>query len=201
MPDMDGLETVKRIRTLSKLHEEIPIVALTAHNKHVMEQKLVEYGLDGYIAKPIDKMSLLTEINRHLEPGISEEKPHGNQHSINDHRLSELIEDVGMEAVERLFEAFLIEAEQKLNNIEGYLNSEDFALLECESHALKSASLNFGLDQLSETMAEMEEAAIHKKLEVFKELARTACHQFELLPGRCKAVIIRYPIRAFSYRL
>lgn len=63
MPDMDGVETTKLIR--SKFKKNIPIVALTAHAIKGDKERFIAAGMDDYLSKPVsaEKLtSLLTEI-------------------------------------------------------------------------------------------------------------------------------------------
>ena len=56
MPEMDGLEATKAIRSgkVDILDSKIPIFALTAHALKDYEDKCYEVGMDGYLTKPID---------------------------------------------------------------------------------------------------------------------------------------------------
>ncbi len=53
MPEMDGLETIQRIRALEQF-SDIPIVALTAKAMKGDREKCLEAGASDYIAKPVD---------------------------------------------------------------------------------------------------------------------------------------------------
>lgn len=92
---------------------------------------------------------------------------------INKQRLNCLLEELGDEVVQRLFGLYRTEMTEKLVLISGYLDQKAFAALECESHALKSASQNLGIDQMGEIMAEIEKAAIAYD----QEKARVLYHQ------------------------
>ena len=53
LPGMDGLSVTKILKSDLQT-KNIPIVALTAYAMRDDEQKILEAGCDGYIAKPID---------------------------------------------------------------------------------------------------------------------------------------------------
>lgn len=53
MPEMDGIEATKIIRSLEK-HEHIPIIALTADIMVSNEDKCMENGMDGHLTKPFE---------------------------------------------------------------------------------------------------------------------------------------------------
>jgi signal transduction histidine kinase/CheY-like chemotaxis protein len=53
MPEMDGLETTKRIRKLNNA-ENIPIIALTANAVSGIREMFLENGMNDFISKPIE---------------------------------------------------------------------------------------------------------------------------------------------------
>lgn len=53
MPEMDGLEATKVIRNLNN-GQNIPIIALTADIMIANEEKCLENGMNGHIAKPFE---------------------------------------------------------------------------------------------------------------------------------------------------
>lgn len=61
MPVMDGLEATRQIRLHSQL-KNIPIIAISAHVLPEHQERFIEAGMNGYIAKPITQKSLTQEI-------------------------------------------------------------------------------------------------------------------------------------------
>ncbi|MEO5959622.1 MAG: response regulator, partial [Opitutaceae bacterium] len=59
MPDMDGYETMRRIRAMEK-YRDLPILALTAKAMKGDKEKCIEAGASDYIAKPVDTEHLLS---------------------------------------------------------------------------------------------------------------------------------------------
>ncbi len=59
MPEMDGYETMRRIRENSEVGD-VPIIALTAKAMKGDREKCVEAGASDYIAKPVDTDQLLS---------------------------------------------------------------------------------------------------------------------------------------------
>jgi CheY-like chemotaxis protein len=64
MPEMDGLEATRRIRSLPAETSRIPIIAMTA-NTMAEDRILCERaGMNGYVSKPIDVGLLMMEVAR-----------------------------------------------------------------------------------------------------------------------------------------
>ena len=63
LPDIDGLEVLKRIRA-SKVGKEIPIIAMTSYAMLGDRKKLLTAGCTAYIEKPIDPMLVIGQIQQ-----------------------------------------------------------------------------------------------------------------------------------------
>jgi len=61
MPEMDGIETTKQLRTL-EAYQDIPIIAVTAHALGIEREKMLLSGINAYLTKPIDENILLNTI-------------------------------------------------------------------------------------------------------------------------------------------
>jgi CheY-like chemotaxis protein len=70
MPQMDGFETIKRIRA-DKRFSNIPVIALTAYamldNKNVIEKN----GFDDLVTKPVNSKILASKIKRYLKAKVN----------------------------------------------------------------------------------------------------------------------------------
>lgn len=64
MPKMNGYEATEEIR---KLSSEIPVIAVTAFAYAEDEQRILNSGFDGYVAKPINPGKLETEMIKLLK--------------------------------------------------------------------------------------------------------------------------------------
>ena len=65
LPDIDGLEATKRIRA-SGADGEIPIIALTSFAMPGDREKALAAGCTGYIEKPINPDTFISEIEKYL---------------------------------------------------------------------------------------------------------------------------------------
>lgn len=81
MPEMDGVETARKIRELpDKKFKTLPIVALTANVTHDAQTMFLAEGFDGFLAKPIETPKLNDILKKFLK-------------EINDERAAEHPQD------------------------------------------------------------------------------------------------------------
>lgn len=74
MPELDGMEATKIIRQIEQnAGTRIPIIALTARAMQDDRQNMLDAGMDGYVAKPIDRDKLFQEIQQVLTKGMNHE--------------------------------------------------------------------------------------------------------------------------------
>jgi CheY-like chemotaxis protein/HPt (histidine-containing phosphotransfer) domain-containing protein/two-component sensor histidine kinase len=176
MPEMDGMETVKRIRGLGdedSYFANLPIAALTADAVFGTREKFLSNGFDDFLSKPID----LIKLNSVLEKLLPKEK----QEKVSDY--AKIVEANGFDS-----EAFKIKIEginvkkgielmggnlkrymqtlavfhkdgiQKIEEIGKCLETDNFQLYVTYVHALKSAAANIGASDLSEEARKLEMA-------------------------------------------
>ncbi|WP_051908744.1 ATP-binding protein [Candidatus Odyssella acanthamoebae] len=65
MPDMNGREATIHIRRLFS-KKELPIIAVTASALQKEEEEFFEAGVNGYVAKPLQAKTLISEISKCL---------------------------------------------------------------------------------------------------------------------------------------
>jgi DNA-binding response OmpR family regulator len=58
MPDMDGYQTLERIRDLS----DVPVIMLTARSQELEKVRGLSAGADDYVAKPFGRQELLARV-------------------------------------------------------------------------------------------------------------------------------------------
>lgn len=62
LPDMDGLEVLRQIRTFSKM----PVIIASIRTEQSVLEKSVQLGADGYMEKPFHQQDLLDVVKAHL---------------------------------------------------------------------------------------------------------------------------------------
>ena len=61
MPEMDGIETIRRIR--SEIDADIPILLISAYDWSDIEDKAKEAGANGFVSKPLFRSTLYDKIS------------------------------------------------------------------------------------------------------------------------------------------
>ena len=64
MPDIDGVETIRRIRT--EINSSIPILLISAYDWSDIEDVAKEAGANGFVSKPLFRSTLYDKINELL---------------------------------------------------------------------------------------------------------------------------------------
>jgi CheY-like chemotaxis protein len=67
MPEMDGYETMRRIREIQAFRS-LPIIALTAKAMRGDREKCLQAGASDYVAKPVNTEQLLALVRMWLQP-------------------------------------------------------------------------------------------------------------------------------------
>ena len=74
LPGMDGYSVARTLRKNPALRH-IPIVAVTSYAMEGDREKTIAAGCTGYIEKPIDPDTFVTEIERHMKPAAGTTTP------------------------------------------------------------------------------------------------------------------------------
>ena len=61
LPGIDGVETLVRLRSDERT-AAIPVLAVTAQAMHGDRERFVAAGFDGYLAKPVDLVELISTV-------------------------------------------------------------------------------------------------------------------------------------------
>ena len=64
LPDINGIEATKRIRSFGKVTSKI--VAVTSYAMTGDKEKVLKAGCDGYIEKPINPETFINELKHYL---------------------------------------------------------------------------------------------------------------------------------------
>ena len=85
MPEMDGIEACKRIRSFITA-DRLPIIAMTAHALDLERDRCLEAGMNDHIAKPIDSDVLYSTLNKWVRVTPVPEEQHASLKSKDNYR-------------------------------------------------------------------------------------------------------------------
>ncbi len=164
MPEMDGVETLHRIRDkVGHYFRKVPIIALTANAAPGNREMFLEEGFDDFVSKPIEISVLERVLRRNLpeekliyqaEKEMQRENYTGNPADAS-FSIGRLDVEKGMlycggrkEYLE-ILEACYEEWEENSGLLEGLFAAKDWKNYTIKIHALKSMMQNIGCLSLS----------------------------------------------------
>ena len=167
MPEMDGVETSRRIRASENGSKDAYIVALTASYLPEKGGELFEAGIDNYIAKPFDVEHLRQMLKHGLDHRATKSKQNGDNFvSTSDDRNMNFNPSIGLKQVggdeevfHELLTDFVAELPKKIENIKKHLDKKDMDSLSRDAHNLKGVSSNLGILQLSQHAGGLENSS------------------------------------------
>ncbi|MGN1305371.1 MAG: ATP-binding protein [Oscillospiraceae bacterium] len=180
MPDIDGTETFRRIKSEDNLCKDTPIVAMTANAFSDSREAYIKQGYDGYISKPIDPENLEKTVLELLpqelvEPYVAEPEEKTVLQIKDLPELYYINTDIGMkysggreDLYFNIVKAFSESAEENTENLEQAFKNDDLKSYTLYVHSLKSTSLTVGAQEVSELAKKLETAAKNGELEVIK---------------------------------
>ena len=181
MPKMNGYEATRAIRQLPG-GDVLPIIAMTAHAMKGDEEKCLEAGMDGYVAKPINQDRLFSTLWRRLksrsrvacplpaarggEPAPLPEEEVG-EGALEDRQVDFNLPgvDVGMvlqatgldwRTFQDILAGFARDNRDTIARLERALAAGDREELMHIAHSLKGSAGNIGAGELREVARELE---------------------------------------------
>lgn len=169
MPEMDGVETLRRIRSHPEdYYRQLKVVALTANAIRGAREMFLENGFDDYISKPINLGRLDEMLRKYLPDNLirkgklkeavpAEEFPYEikgintKQGILNCSGSKDMYWD--------LLSTVLMEGKVKLPLMKEYIATDNIKSYLVEAHALKSVASSIGAGFLSFLAKKHEEEA------------------------------------------
>ena len=177
MPDMDGIETLKRAKAMEDNEsKDAPMIALTANAISGMREMYLSEGFDDYISKPINGRLLEEKLAKYLPQDIISFRQYVAEAEIVPPEAGELIDFArglkycadNVEMYKEIIKMFCNSHDAKYDELEKLYEKKDWNKYTISIHALKSNALNIGAGRLAEKCLELESAG--KKIRAKEEV-------------------------------
>ncbi len=181
MPEMDGIETLHRMKDMGDDQKKGIYIILTANAVSGAREMFLNEGFNDYLSKPIDSRLLEEMLKKYLPPSkVLDPKEDVVENKAADEEKDDLawLNDVegldvksGIEYCESkdIFMAVLVafydSAKDNADEIERYYDNKDIKNYTVKLHALKSSAAVIGAKELSEHARELEIAGKEENLE------------------------------------
>ncbi len=154
MPELDGYGATQKIRELGLT---LPIVALTANAMAEDRARCIAAGCTDYLAKPIERLQLITAANCYIRKGIATADEQETAASPAETRLTASSTIGADPKFKKLLEKFVSRLPDRVNTLISFMQSENLKELERAVHQLKGAGHGYGFSAITEVAARAEE--------------------------------------------
>jgi len=192
MPVMDGYKATREIRK-DEHFKELPIIAMTAHAMAGDEDKSLEAGMNGHVAKPIDPDQLFSTLQKWIKPSekrtqvkkaeVPVERPESDKTVPEKEELPEDLPGFDLsdglkrlQGNKRLYRKLLLSFAtdycEVASNIRIALDAKDFERTHSLVHNLKGLAGNLAATELQAAAVNLEKLikGVEKKTPPAKEL-------------------------------
>jgi PAS domain S-box-containing protein len=148
MPELDGLEATRRIRSRGWTG---PIVGLTASATESERSDCIAAGMDEVLAKPARLAEIAAVLERHAVGG-----PDGAPGARQPSEVDLLVADLGPDAAAMLIDVFLVELPTRVDALADSIGV-DAGTVRREAHALRPTASLMGSPALADLCRAMED--------------------------------------------
>lgn len=197
MPEMDGLEATRRIRSLGQTDAadrqrfiDLPIIAMTAHAMVGDRELSLKAGMNDHVTKPINPSDLFKTMSRYIKrqkTGKNSDIPPSEMELLTLEGIDTVggIKRIGgnQKAYIKVLQQFRRSQGQTLEEIQTAVARSDYETASKKTHTIKGAAGNLGADELFHAAAALEQAIkegipenIAPLMDGFREEFQTVMH-------------------------
>jgi CheY-like chemotaxis protein/HPt (histidine-containing phosphotransfer) domain-containing protein len=168
MPEMDGYQATREIRSRETGARHLPIVALTAGAMEGDREKALQAGMDDYLTKPVQREDLRRALGRWLRPLPAATPPvappASDRAAPEDldaflETLKDLREGIGEEGVAATLPGFFRRTAETIALLRQAVTSNDVSEVRRLTHDLKGSCGTFGAKSMAKISVELEAEA------------------------------------------
>ena len=164
MPELDGVETLRRIRGGNSINVDTPVIALTADVVAGVKEKYLKEGFIDYIAKPIDAKKFESKVGSYIPKRLCRVVKGNSDKIINNNNLINMAKGLEFcsndrEMYDEILSTYLQNGLENMKKIMLAYGNADWTNYSIHIHSLKSTSLTIGAEKLSSLAKQLEEAA------------------------------------------
>ena len=152
MPEMDGFEATREIRSSQTANKETPIIALTANVSERDRANCVKAGMNDLVEKPINRKKFLSTVAKWLQqdstPAEDDVTDFDSIVVFDPARFETDWRDLPLSAQLEIVSIFIEETKGRQKDIAQAILNENWKVAQNEAHALKSSAGNIGAERL-----------------------------------------------------
>jgi CheY-like chemotaxis protein len=190
MPELDGLEATRRIRSEWPADRQPHIIAMTANAMQGDRERCLEAGMDDYVSKPVKPEALAAALRSGEERHRSVAPAAADGDLLDAAAFEQLRAATGDDAfVGELVSTFLSEAPALLTSLAAGIAEADVETVRRAAHTLKSNAMTFGATALAREAQTLEETARNGAVEGADRLLEAVEREFARARGALEAFV------------
>jgi signal transduction histidine kinase/CheY-like chemotaxis protein/HPt (histidine-containing phosphotransfer) domain-containing protein len=175
MPEMDGLQATRIIRSRHERMSTLPIIAFTANAFPEDIEACSEAGMNDFVVKPARKKALaeailrvlpapgaaIEQLSKHPSPPLAAASPAAasEEPAFEPTAFDELAKEIGEDAASEIRAVFIGETDTRLTSLRQLSIELHRIKISREAHSLKSAAGTFGYCRLASLALRLEKNA------------------------------------------
>lgn len=199
MPEMDGVQTMQRIREMEDgAYKELPIILLTANAIAGFREEMLSAGFQDYISKPIDIEYLektlveylpkesITYVEEEMEEDTCDatlELIDGIQSVLKHLQVMEGIQNCGGNYADYVEVLKITEkhGQERVKKLRELYQEENYENYTIDVHALKSTAYNIGARELGDEAKAQEYAGKSGNFELIRERFEFLLEEYQIV--------------------
>ena len=207
MPQMDGTETLQRLKTLSNVKENLEsgktkVIMMTANVISGAREKYVENGFVDYLPKPVASNTLYHTIKLYLPNEYIKERPVEVETETTDTDYATKLSKVegldinqgidicgDMTTYIEALEEFTNSSMDFIKEVQSYMDAGDIEDCTIKFHSLKSTAKLIGAKELSQEALKLEEAGNKNNVDYIHQNAGKALRDYGQLSVKIQTAL------------